>query len=421
MTDDARAAGAGEKVHITASDRRRRVASRTSRLVGTPAVRALAPALVVGVVYLVWAVTVAFQGSPARLALIGDRFLQQGAGTSASIDAVADDAIDEWGYDGQFMLYIALGPIDAQEYVDNPAYRYGRSLYPLTVSLLTLGNPDAVPTMLIVVNIVAVLLLTFALARLLERFEVSPWYSLIAGLFPGLAIAVGRDLGEPLAYALAAVGALVLVGSRAGWRIVAGGLVFALAALARETTLLFPLAAAIALVLGEAPAEEREVPLRRRATRALTLFGVSAAPLLLLKAVLALGVSGDAFPHTVGPEPLPFGGLIADGVLTTSDIYQLKYLVLPAAIGLALVTVTVRRPSAPVLALALNVLVLVVFLNRSSYEDYLTSSRIMLGVPVAFVLCLPLLPRTHRFAFAMAPAIIWLAAWERIYGFVREL
>jgi hypothetical protein len=394
---------------------------RAARFVRASGVKALAPALVVGLVYVVWAVAVAFDGSPARLALIGERFLDQGAGTSASIDALREDAVDRWGYDGQFMLYMALEPIDAREYVDNAAYRYGRPMYPLTASVLALRTPGAVPAALVVLNIVAAFALTWALAWSLVRFEVSGWYALIAGLYPGLAIAVGRDLVEPLAYAFAAVGALVLVWSRHRWKIVAAGLVFALAALARETTLLFPLAAALALVLGEAPTEEQQRPWRGRATRALTLFGISAAPLLVLKVFLALDVRGDGFPSAIRPEPIPFGGLLVDGVRNAADVYQLKYLVLPAVIGLALVSFTVRRPSAPILALALNILVLVVLLPRRSYEDYLTSSRIMLGVPVAFVLCLPLLPRIHRLVFALAPAVIWLAAWGRIYDFFVSL
>lgn len=380
-------------------------------------VRALAPALVVGLLYVAWAVTVAFHGSPARLALIGERFLDQGVGTSASIDALRDDAVDRWGYDGQFMLYIALEPLQAGEYVDNPAYRYGRPLYPLAATALTLRTPSAVPAALVVLNIVAAGVLTWALAWALVRSGVSGWYALVAGLYPGLAIAVGRDLGEPLAYALVAVGSLVLVSSNRHWRIGAAGVVFALAALARETTLLFPLAAALALVLGEAPTEERRRPWRERAARALTLFGISALPLLVLKIVLALAARGDGLPSAVRPEPVPFGGLLVDGVRNAVDAYQLKYLVLPALIALALVSLSVRRPSAAVLALALNVLVLVVLLPRSSYEHYLTSSRIMLGVPVAFVLCLPLLPRMQRLAFALAPTLIWLWAWDRTYDF----
>jgi hypothetical protein len=110
-----------------------------------------------------------------------------------------------------------------------------------------------------------------------------------------------------------------------------------------------------------------------------------------------------------------------DGSLSGGDRYQLRYLALPALLALLTVVAFVRRPVASVLALALNVIVLVVLLPRRSYEDYLTSSRIMLGVTVAFVLCVPELPARWRPALVALPAVLWLAPWREVHGFVVGL
>ena len=89
--------------------------------------------------YGTWLVTNVDRSHPARVALIGHQFLDAGRGQSDAIDDLRAEVIGPVGYDGQFLLYIALAPVDAQEYIDNPAYRYTRILYPLIARAIALG------------------------------------------------------------------------------------------------------------------------------------------------------------------------------------------------------------------------------------------------------------------------------------------
>jgi hypothetical protein len=87
--------------------------------------------------------------------------------------------VNESGYDGQFNYYMALDPVNARYYMDVPAYRYGRILFPMTARLLALGQPDVVPYTLILINWLALaggtLGLASALLSPLWRAR-PPWY-----------------------------------------------------------------------------------------------------------------------------------------------------------------------------------------------------------------------------------------------------
>src|SRR5690348_4540658 len=62
---------------------------------------------------------------------VGTRFLGQSNVSSAiRFDPTYHYAPDHLGYDGQFVYFIALDPIRARYYMDFPAYRYTRILYP---------------------------------------------------------------------------------------------------------------------------------------------------------------------------------------------------------------------------------------------------------------------------------------------------
>ena len=132
-----------------------------------------------------------------------------------------------------------------EPYIDEPPYRYSRILYPLTARAVALGQSDLIPVALLLLNLLAVGAGTLALAVLLRDRGLSPWYAAFYGLYPGLFVAVSHDLAEPLAYALARSASSP--SSEPGP--VAAAL-FALAGLARETTLLFPLALAAWPIVG---------------------------------------------------------------------------------------------------------------------------------------------------------------------------
>ena len=139
-----------------------------------------------------------------------------------------------WGYDGQFAYQIARDPLGASRFLDVPAYRYQRILYPLVAWALALGQGALVPWALIAVNWLALVAGTWLTEEIVTGRGVSRWYALSYGLFAGLMMAVRLDLTEPLAYALAQ--AAVLSYERGKLRGAAA--LLALAALAKETTLL---------------------------------------------------------------------------------------------------------------------------------------------------------------------------------------
>ncbi len=149
------------------------------------------------------------------------------------------------GYDGQFAYQIAVNPAGAAPYLDMPAYRYQRIMYPLTARLLALGNEAVVPWTLILINLASLTLGTLATEKILHNHGFSRWYALVYGLFAGQLLSLRLDLTEPLAFMLAQWGVLFFDRKRYGW----SGLLFALAGLTRELTLLFPAACALSLLV----------------------------------------------------------------------------------------------------------------------------------------------------------------------------
>jgi hypothetical protein len=173
------------------------------------------------VVYLTIVVT-SYGGDPLALATLGTRFSE-------------DDPNGSEGYDGQFAYYIARDPLHGWRQCDVPAYRYQRILYPLLARLLALGREAWIPYSLPLINLVALGAGTWLTEQILRRYKMSRWYALTYGLYAGQLMSVRLNLNEPLSYTL--VQAAVLSTERDRWRW--GVLFFALAALAKETALVF--------------------------------------------------------------------------------------------------------------------------------------------------------------------------------------
>lgn len=154
--------------------------------------------------------------------------------------------IANMGYDGQFAYQIAINPTNAAPLLDIPTYRYQRILYPVLTRLLSLGNTNVIPWMMIAINLASLVLGTLATEKILTSHGYSRWYALVFGLFAGQMLSLRLNLTEPMAFMLAQWGVYLFDRKRLGW----SGLLFALAALTRELTLLFPAACAIALLTG---------------------------------------------------------------------------------------------------------------------------------------------------------------------------
>jgi len=189
--------------------------------------------LAVALLYTGWRLSLA-NWNPAGLAQIGTRFSE---GVSAGSE----------GYDGQFAYYIALipDPKVVDVYLDVPAYRYQRILLPGLAWLLVLGQERLVGWSLLLVNLMGYALGLWAVMAYLRDLGKPPAYALGFGLWVGFIGGVALDLNEPLAYGLAAAAWLAL--SRRRFAVAA--LAFSLAALAKETTLVFWAAAVLAIWL----------------------------------------------------------------------------------------------------------------------------------------------------------------------------
>jgi hypothetical protein len=142
------------------------------------------------------------------------------------------------GYDGQFFFYLANDPAlrtpDPEAYLDLPAYRYARILYPFLAWLLALGQPFAIPWTMLALNVMAAVAGTVASAIVLRSLQRRTWGALLFAYCPAVLLGVMGGLAEPTALALLAVGfALYLHGRHRQ-----AGVTLGLAALARETSAL---------------------------------------------------------------------------------------------------------------------------------------------------------------------------------------
>lgn len=198
-----------------------------------PTMRRFWPAVVVfaiSVGYIGWRLAL-FEGEPLAVSEIGTRY-----------ELLDPDGTE--GYDGQFNAYIALDPEPASvaPYLDVPAYRYQRILYPLLARLVAFGQSAWIPWSLLVLNLLVQTAASAGVADLLSRRGLPVGYSLIYGLWVGLIAGVGLNLHEPLAYGLVVL-AFVL---RERGRYVPMALSLGLALFAKETTAVFWLAILIA-------------------------------------------------------------------------------------------------------------------------------------------------------------------------------
>ena len=106
------------------------------------------------------------------------------------------------GYDGLFYFIMAHDPLIRKgmyRYLDIPAYRYQRIMYPGLVYIFSLGIPALIPTMLVLVNFAAIIMGTFFVALMLREQRMNLWYALFYGFLSGLLITTVRDLSGPLA------------------------------------------------------------------------------------------------------------------------------------------------------------------------------------------------------------------------------
>lgn len=260
-------------------------------------------ALVALAVYAVFVIVklAAHRFDASVFVMAGERFCDE-RDTPPSLTVRHDASHDFGGYDAQFYYRFALDPTNVAKTahgitVDNPPYRHQRLLVPIVVWALSGGGAAcAVPWVFLLVELGSIAALAWLAARLAGD---RGWVGLACALYPGLVISVSRDLLEPPSLALALGGLLAVRANRRG----VGAVLFTLAILARETTLLVP----AALLAVEVPALVRDRT--RYRARAVVLAAVPVAAFVAWQAALgalvwrtvpALANRGSLRPPFVG-------------------------------------------------------------------------------------------------------------------------
>jgi len=324
--------------------------------------------------------------------------LRNGHGSSPEIErAAAEGPVHSAGYDGEFFYFIALDPTGAAPYLGAPAYRYGRIVYPLVARAAALGRPDWIRGSLVVVNALAIAAAAFFFGLIFIRWDLSAWWALLVATYPGLmAVAFTRDTSEPLAYAIALAGMWVLVRAKSVevGTAAAAGAIFAAAALARETTLLFPLAAAIAY--------------RQRRRAALTLAAVSLLPYAAWKGFLALHF-GNAGSGGIITSPVPFHGIFSVRPWSSDQLLVVLTVVVPALIWLVLGVRALFTDLTALLVVA-NSLFLI-FLGPSVFDGYGSTGRVATGCAIAAGLGYPTLRELWGHRVTFAALMTWSLPW----------
>jgi hypothetical protein len=334
----------------------------------------LRPWMVVTVLCVLYVALVLIRnnGDPLALVTIGTRFSE----------GIADGSE---GYDGQFVYYIAHDPNNAAAFLDVPAYRFQRILLPALGRALALGQEALIPWTLLLINVVSLAAGTWLLEQLLIQHKVSRWYALTYGLTVGIFASVRLSLSEPLAYALVLGG--IALANRDKWLLSA--VVFALAAVAKETTLFFVVGYGLYLLM-----------LRR--WRTALLFGtIALLPIAIWQLVLrnSLGTfgigSGGALATSF--EMIPFAG-VARILTDTPPESRAALLVIFGAILIPFVIVPTLwalwrcwadwqdgKWSVYTWLLFSNAIIML-FVPFSTYREWLGILRFIIGLQIAVIL-----------------------------------
>jgi hypothetical protein len=161
------------------------------------------------------------------------------------------------GYDGQFYYRLALDPVNwnktAFGITMDQSYRYTRIGYPALAWLLSFGQHQLVPVVLVAINLLAVAAMAVLGGMFARESGRHALWGLAFAAYFGLVISVGRDTAEPLAEACMLAGLLTYRHSR----YLLTTALFTVGAITRETILFAPAAIAVTRLVAMA---------RRRAT-----------------------------------------------------------------------------------------------------------------------------------------------------------
>jgi hypothetical protein len=305
------------------------------------------------------------------------------------------------GYDGQFFFLQAHDPLLIHASTVQAMRRAGalfriqRLGYPLLVAGFAGGRADAIPGVLLGLNVIVLLALTGWLAAWLIRRDRSPLWAIAVGLMPGMLLPVLRDLSDPLATASVLVGVLAWQERRRRTASVA----LSIAVLTREVTIAVVIAlAAETLLCGwRSPADEwRQV--RAQAAPALGI------PLIVFAAWQAYVIVRVGGAVGTAQATLPFVNVAQEASSTFRDEapgvagWELVYLALMVtAVGLAVRSLWRRVDAISVAACAVCASVVL-----PVFGDYWSDTR--LSAPLFALVLLDGLRRRDRLSVAVPTA-----------------
>ena len=305
-------------------------------------------------------------------------------GTSFSEGIAEEDGGTE-GYDGQFVYFIARDSSTAASFIaqgeDFPAYRFQRILLPWLGGASAFGNDDLIPWTLLGVNLIALAAGTWALETLLVKNGVSRYFVVGYSLTLGVFGTVSLSLPEPLAFGLVLVAILLVEHERWLW----AALVFALAVLAKETTLLFVGGYGLYLLV------------HNKWRIALPFGAIAVIPFFVWQLVLydrlgSFGV-GSGGRLATGFEIIPFGGVIK--ILTEGGI--VPFLIFLGFLGPFVLLPTFwalrrcwqelqKRNYEPYVFLLLANAGIMLFVPFSTYREPYGILRFIVGLQIAIIL-----------------------------------
>jgi hypothetical protein len=322
----------------------------------------------------------------------------------------------KYAYDGQWYYFIALDPANAQYYVDDPAGRYAKFLYPLTARLLALGRANLIPYTLILVNLLAVVAGTLILAAWLAKKGVSPWFALLYAFYAGTFHSFLRDLTEPMSYGLL-LAAIYWLDFGPKYRLTGSGVFFALAILARDKAAIFAIVYGAALLF-----QRRDLLANRRlpawlqgAGQAAWLLAIAGIPMLIYKVFLYFwlhkrsGVSNLGVP--THDQSAPLTGLLQSVVHPASLVWDVPTVYVPTAICVVIAAWALYRRMwrVEIFLLLISFVVAVITLNPVYFSpDYSGVTRVSIATMLAALLCLPTFFKlTDRRAWLTVCAVGW--------------
>ena len=143
------------------------------------------------------------------------------------------------GYDGQFYYRLALEPFTDRQMkygvaMDDPRYRQQRILYPLVVHLLSFGNHQMVPSLMVLVNFISIAVMGYLGGLYAQQYNRHALFGLVFPIYAGFFLSLSRDLAEVLEVTFV-LAALLCLSKR---RHLLAAILISLAILSKETALL---------------------------------------------------------------------------------------------------------------------------------------------------------------------------------------